>query len=303
MHDAGPATSRTDIPQTVRFAPSPNGLLHLGHARSALINWRFARDCGGRFLLRIEDIDLTRARPEFEQAILADLAWLGIDWPEPVRRQSDHFEDYRRALAELDKLGLLYPAFMSRAEAASHVREAEAAGRDWPHDPDGAPHYPDRDRHLGMSERRRRIDDGAPHSWRLDMRTALSGVTAIPVWQETGTGPAGERDEVTADPEAWGDVMLARRDAPTSYHLAVTVDDALQEITTVIRGQDLFAATSVHRLLQTLLDLPAPVYHHHDLVRDPTGRKLSKSDDDASLASLRHEGLSPADITRMAGLE
>ncbi|MEQ8481196.1 MAG: tRNA glutamyl-Q(34) synthetase GluQRS [Hoeflea sp.] len=303
MHVATTTTNSETRVQTVRFAPSPNGLLHLGHARSALLNWRFAKACGGRFLLRIEDIDTTRARPEFERAISEDLGWLGIEWPEPPRRQSEHFADYREALAELKKLDLVYPAFMSRAEAAGHIREAESGGKTWPRDPDGAPLYPSKDRNLGNTERRRRIERGDPHSWRLDMQVALNGLQAPLTWRETGTGPSGQTGQIIADPGAWGDVILARRDVPSSYHLAVTVDDALQEITTVIRGHDLFAATSVHRLLQTLLGLPAPAYLHHDLVRDKTGRKLSKSDGDVSLASLRQKGLGPEEIARMAGLD
>jgi glutamyl-Q tRNA(Asp) synthetase len=303
-------TAKTD-PEvaTVRFAPSPNGLLHLGHARSALLNWRFAKQSGARFLLRIEDIDIIRARPEFEQAIFEDLAWLGLDWPEPVRRQSDHFDDYRAALAELRKLGLIYPAFMSRAEVASHVRAYEQNGRTWPRDPDGAPHYPDLDQGLAEAERNRRIDAGDPHSWRLNMQAALDCLTsqeggvARLTWQEDGHGPDGETGEIVADPGAWGDVVLARRDVPASYHIAVTVDDALQAITTVIRGQDLFASTSVHRLLQSLLRLPAPIYRHHSLVLDSSGRKLSKSDGDIALAELRAKGLSPAEVIAMADLE
>lgn len=294
---------------SVRFAPSPNGLLHIGHARSALLNWRFAEAAGARFLLRIEDIDITRARPEFELAIFKDLAWLGLEWPEPVRRQSDHFDDYRAALAELRRLGLLYPAFMSRTEVTSHVRAYEENGQIWPRDPDGAPHYPDVDRGLAEIERNRRIDAGEPHSWRLDMQATLDGLTSQQggltslTWQEDGRGPDGETGKIIADPGAWGDVVLARRDVPASYHLAVTIDDALQTITTVIRGEDLFASTSVHRLLQSLLGLPAPIYRHHSLVRDSSGRKLSKSDGDIALAELRAKGLSPADVIAMAGLE
>jgi glutamyl-Q tRNA(Asp) synthetase len=290
--------NRLHTTETVRFAPSPNGLLHLGHAKSALINWRFAKECGGVFLLRIEDIDRARARPEFERAIFDDLAWLGLDWPRPVRRQSDHFADYEQALGQLRRLGLLYPAFMSRAEAAAKVLETEAAGRSWQRDPEGAPHYPGHDRSLSDAERNRRIADGAPHSWRIDMKAAVEGLAAPLTWHEQGR----ETGSIQASPLQWGDVVLARRDVPASYHLAVTVDDAIQQVTTVIRGQDLFSSTSVHRLLQTLLGLPAPVYRHHDLIRDEAGRKLSKSDGDTSLAALRTRGLSPDQVIAMAGL-
>lgn len=286
----------------VRFAPSPNGLLHVGHARSAMLNWQFANAHGGTFLLRIEDIDITRAREEFETAIFEDLAWLGIDWPKPVRRQSEHFAAYQAALGELRKLGLLYPAFLSRAETTARISEIEATGRIWPRDPDGAPHYPGDDRKLSPSDRDRRIAAGEPHAWRLDMQAALDGLDARLSWAEHGSGPSGETGQITADPGAWGDVILARRDVPASYHLSVTVDDAVQTISDVIRGQDLFAATSVHRLLQHLLALPMPRYHHHDLVRDQQGRKLSKSDGSTSIASLRQQGASLENIFSLAGI-
>lgn len=286
----------------VRFAPSPNGLLHVGHARSAMLNWRFAQDSSGTFLLRIEDIDTTRARPEFEAAIFEDLEWLGISWLKPVRRQSEHFVEYEAALSELRKLGLLYPAFLSRAEITARVVDIESSGRSWPRDPDGAPHYPGNDRLLSTAERDRRIATGAPHAWRLDMQAALEGLGTNLSWTERGSGPAGETGRIMADPDAWGDVILARRDVPASYHLSVTVDDATQAITDVIRGEDLFAATSVHRLLQQLLGLPAPAYHHHGLVRDSGGRKLSKSDGATSIASLRNQGATPGEILALAGL-
>lgn len=286
----------------VRFAPSPNGLLHVGHARSAMLNWRFANTHGGSFLLRIEDIDTTRARPEFESAIMQDLDWLGLDWPKPVRRQSDHFSEYQAALSELRKLNLIYPAFLSRAEIAAKASEIESSGQIWPRDPDGAPHYPGNDRNLSQSERDHRIADGAPHAWRLDMRAVLDGLDTPLSWAEFGCGPDGETGTIAADPAAWGDVILARRDVPASYHLAVTVDDSIQTITDVIRGEDLFAATSVHRLLQHLLELPVPRYHHHGLVRSSDGRKLSKSDGSTSIASLRQQGATPDDILALAGL-
>lgn len=287
----------------VRFAPSPNGLLHVGHARSALLNWRFACANEGTFHLRIEDIDITRARPEFKAAITEDLAWLGLDWPKPVRRQSEHFADYEAVLSELRKLGLLYPAFLSRAETADKVREIETTGQIWPRDPDGAPHYPGNDRTLSQTVRDRRIAAGTPHAWRLDMQAVLNGLDTHLSWAEFGSGPDRETGTIVADPAAWGDVILARRDVPASYHLSVTVDDALQSITDVIRGEDLFAATSVHRLLQHLLGLPTPRYHHHGLVHGQDGRKLSKSDGATSIATLRQQGATTEDIIALAGLD
>lgn len=286
----------------VRFAPSPNGLLHVGHARSAMLNWRFAKAHGGTFLLRIEDIDTTRARPEFEAAIFEDLDWLGIGWPKPVRRQSEHFAEYEEALNELRRLELLYPAFLSRAEAAARIAEIESQNRVWPRDPDGAPHYPGNDRDLSAQARNERIAAGEPHAWRLDMQAVLDGLGTELFWAEYGSGPSGETGEITADPAAWGDVILARRDVPASYHLSVTLDDATQNISDVIRGEDLFAATSVHRLLQHLLGLPAPRYRHHDLVRDQDGRKLSKSDGSTSIASLRQKRVSAQTILELAGI-
>ena len=267
-----------------------------------MLNWRFAEAYGGTFLLRIEDIDTTRARPEFEAAICEDLAWLGIDWPKPVRRQSEHFAEYQTALSQLRELGLLYPAFLSRAEAAARIVEIESTGRVWPRDPDGAPHYPGNDRALSLQLRNERIATGEPHAWRLDMQAVLDGLDTELSWTEYGSGPSGETGRIIADPAAWGDVVLARRDVPASYHLSVTLDDATQNISDVIRGEDLFAATSVHRLLQHLLGLPAPRYRHHDLVRDQDGRKLSKSDGSTSIASLRQKGVSAQTILELAGI-
>jgi len=283
-----------------RFAPSPNGPLHLGHALSALINAEMARATGGRLLLRIEDIDAARCRPEYEQAIYRDLAWLGIGWEQPVRRQSEHFDEYRAALGKLDALGLVYPTFESRGEIARLVAEQERHGP-WPCDPDGAPHYPGLARALSPAERRRRIAAGDPYALRLDMAAALARVGAL-AWTEIGAGPGGETGGVAAAPDAWGDVVLARKEAPTSYHLAVVVDDALQGVTEVVRGQDLFWATSVHRLLQALLGLPAPDYHHHRLILDASGQKLSKSTRATALGALRDGGVGPADIRKMLGL-
>ncbi|HEY6992844.1 MAG TPA: tRNA glutamyl-Q(34) synthetase GluQRS [Xanthobacteraceae bacterium] len=281
-----------------RFAPSPNGYLHLGHALSALINFEMARAAGGRLLLRIEDIDRSRCRPEYEAAIYQDLAWLGISWEEPVRRQSAHFDDYRAALARLDRLGLLYPSFESRSEIAELVAAREALAP-WPRDPDGAPLYPGDARALSLAERRRRMASGKPYALRLDMSAAIARTGPLN-WSEIDFG--GESRTVAAAPAMWGDVVLARKDTPTSYHLAVVVDDARQGVTHVVRGQDLFQSTGVHRLLQALLDLPAPHYHHHRLVLDADGQKLSKSTRATALRALRDGGASPADIRRMIGL-
>jgi glutamyl-Q tRNA(Asp) synthetase len=283
-----------------RFAPSPNGYLHLGHALSALLNFDMARDAGGRLLLRIEDIDETRCRPEYEQAIFEDLAWLGISWEEPVRRQSAHHDDYRAALTKLEAQGLLYPSFESRAEIGALVAERERAGA-WPRDPDGAPLYPGNARSMPPDERRRRIEAGERYALRLDMGAAIARVGEL-AWMEMGQGPNGDDGPVRATPAVWGDVILARKDTPTSYHLAVVVDDAVQGITNVVRGQDLFHATSVHRLLQTLLGLAAPTYHHHRLLLDPEGKKLSKSTRSTGLRELRAQGLTPAESRKMVGL-
>ena len=287
-------------PPVFRFAPSPNGLLHLGHAYSALLNFDRARETGGRLLLRIEDIDATRCRPEYETAIYDDLAWLGIAWETPVRRQSEHLAVYRAALEKLSALGLVYPAFESRAEIARLVTAREAAGP-WPRDPDGAPLYPGDARSLSVGERDRLIASGVPYALRLDMAAACRHVAGL-TWNELGEGPDGERGIVAARPEAWGDVILARKETPTSYHLSVVVDDALQGISEVVRGQDLFHATSVHRLLQVLLDLPEPAYRHHALILDEAGRKLSKSGRSTGLRELRADGATPVGIRRLVGL-
>jgi glutamyl-Q tRNA(Asp) synthetase len=279
-----------------RFAPSPNGHLHLGHALSALLNFEMARAAGGRFLLRIEDIDAARCRPEYEQAIYDDLAWLGIAWEGPVRRQSAHLDDYRAALARLG--GLVYPSFESRGEIARLVAER---GNSWPRDPDGAPLYPGDARSLSDTERKRRIEAGEPYALRLDMAAAIARTRPL-TWTETGAGPNGETGMIPAAPQLWGDVVLARKETPTSYHLSVVVDDVLQGVTHIVRGQDLFWATGVHRLLQALFDLPGPCYHHHRLILDAAGQKLSKSTRATALRALRDDGANAADIRRMLGL-
>jgi len=283
-----------------RFAPSPNGFLHLGHAYSALLNADMAHAAGGRLLLRIEDIDSARCRPEYEAAIYEDLRWLGLRWEEPVRRQSEHLADYRAALSKLEAMRLTFPSFESRAEIARLVAERESHAR-WPRDPDGVPVYPGAARLLPEDERAARIARGEPYALRLDLARAVEHAGPL-TWSETGSGPAGERGTIAAEPEAWGDVVLARKELPTSYHLSVVVDDALQGVTHVVRGVDLFWSTSVHRLLQALLDLPAPAYHHHRLILDDAGKKLSKSTQATGLRELRAQGATPADIRRMIGL-
>ena len=288
------------MPSIFRFAPSPNGTLHLGHAYSAMLNSDLARASGGRFLLRIEDIDSARCRPEFEAAIYEDLAWLGIAWETPVRRQSEHLGEYRRALDQLAGLGLVYPGFESRAEIARLVAERGTQGS-WPRDPDGAPLYPGSAKLLSKKERAQRIASGMPYALRLDMEAAVACAGALS-WTELGEGPDGQTGSIAASPQARGDVILARKETPTSYHLSVVIDDALQGITEVVRGQDLFHATSVHALLQHLLDLPAPAYRHHRLIRDADGHKLSKSTGATGLRELRAAGANPDDIRARIGL-
>lgn len=267
-----------------RFAPSPTGRLHRGHAFSALTAWRAAQDAGGRFILRIEDIDPTRCRPEFEAGIHEDLAWLGLDWEPPVRRQSDHLSDYAAVVEALDRRGLLYRCFRTRKEILDAIGDA-------PHGPAEAarpgPHPAD--------EEARLLAEGLPFAWRLSLdraKEALGGAA----WEalnfvEEGSGPDGETGVVKARPETAGDVVLARKDAGTAYHLAVTHDDALQGISHVIRGQDLFEATHIQRLIQTLMDWPSPVYRHHRLLAGPDGRRYAKRDRSVTLAELKAGGL------------
>ncbi len=283
---------------TYRFAPSPNGYLHLGHAFSALLNFETARAAGGIMLLRIEDIDDARCRPEFEAAIYEDLRWLGVIWPEPVRRQSEHHAEYRAAIGRLQEMGLVYPSFESRSEIARHVAERESKGEAFPRDPDGGIRYPGLSKSLDDKERRRLIEAGSPYALRLDMDAAVARVGAL-YWHETGSGGV---TEIVAQPELWGDVILARKDVPNSYHLSVVIDDASQRVTDVLRGLDLYPSTSVHRVLQQLLGLQAPRYHHHRLIQGVDGGKLSKSTQATGLRELREAGATPADIRRMVGL-
>jgi glutamyl-Q tRNA(Asp) synthetase len=285
------------MPPVFRFAPSPNGYLHLGHALSALLNFDHARRTGGRLLLRIEDIDATRCRLEFEAAVYEDLGWLGITWETPVRRQSEHLAEYHETIEKLIAQGLIYPSFESRAEIARLVAEREANAL-WPRDPDGAPLYPGTAKLLAPDERARLLASGIPYALRLDMAAACARIGDLG-WIEHGEGPGGV---VAARPQDWGDVILARKETPTSYHLSVVIDDALQGVTDVVRGRDLFWSTSVHRLLQQLLGLPQPAYRHHRLVLDDGGRKLAKSTAATALRELRAGGATPADIRRLIGL-
>lgn len=263
-------------PACTRFAPSPTGDLHLGHARGALIAAASAGP-GGRFLVRIEDIDATRCKPLYTAAILEDLAWLGLRWEEPVRRQSEHFEEYQAALNRLDEAGLIYRCTCTRAEIAASASA--------PHGPEGAL-YP------GTCRGRKIVKDG-PYALRLDMAEAMRRTGPL-MWHDR------ERGDQQATPGIFGDVVLARKETPTSYHLAVTVDDALQGVTLVTRGDDLFTATHVHRLLQALLGLPVPEYHHHALVKGPDGQRLAKRNHAATLRSLREAGMTPAEVRALA---
>jgi len=272
-----------------RFAPSPTGFLHLGHAHSALFAWRAAQHDARRFLLRIEDVDLARCRPEFEAAIFEDLAWLGIAWEEPVRRQSEHMADYAQGLDRLDRLGLLYPCFCTRKEIRAEIARAARA----PHGPEG-PLYPGTCRSLREDQRQDRMAAGAAYALRLDMTAAVAQAGPL-VWTELGPG------EIAADPMSLGDVVLARKEIATSYHLAVTLDDAAQGVTLVTRGADLFHTSHVHRLLQALFELPVPEWQHHALITGPDGERLAKRHDALAIRSLRQAGKTPAEVRALAG--
>jgi len=276
-------------PVITRFAPSPTGYLHLGHAYSALIGWTAAHETGGRFLLRIEDIDPTRCRDAYIADLMEDLAWLGLNWEEPVRRQSEHMADYRDALRRLDTLGVLYPCFCTRSDIA---REIAGAGHA-PHGPDG-PLYPGTCRGLSHEDRARRLAAGEPHALRLDVERAKR-IAGPLTWHDRLHG------KQTAIPEILGDVILARKEMPCSYHLAVTVDDFLQGVSLVTRGWDLFAATHVHRLLQALLGYAAPEWAHHPLLHNEKGERLAKRDKSATIRNLRQSGVSPEEVYNLAG--
>jgi glutamyl-Q tRNA(Asp) synthetase len=284
---------------TTRFAPSPTGYLHKGHAFSALTAFKAAKDAGGRFILRIEDIDATRVRPEYDPAILEDLAWIGLDWAAPVRRQSEHLADYQAALDGLWGRGLVYRCFRTRKEVLDEIARA-------PHGPgEGPEHLVFRGAPLEAAEEARRIEAGEPFAWRLSLDAARASLGEA-AWTglgfiEEGEGPNGERGHIPARPELAGDVVLARKDVGVAYHLAVTVDDALQQVTQVVRGQDLFEACHIQRLLQALLGLPEPVYRHHRLLRAPTGQRLAKRDRAESLREIRARGVTAAALRAELG--
>ncbi|MGB8274015.1 MAG: tRNA glutamyl-Q(34) synthetase GluQRS [Alphaproteobacteria bacterium] len=297
-----PATSGEPVkkkPVVTRFAPSPTGYLHVGHAYSALFAWQAAHESGGRFLLRIEDIDGPRCRFEFTDAILEDLAWLGTGlpgwgWEADVRRQSEHMEDYRRALAELERMGLVYPCFCTRAQILAEVAGAAAAPHGQTvHGQDG-PLYPGTCRALSKGERAARLRNGFAFAVRLDTNRALAETREL-TWNDRAAGV------VAARPEIHGDVVLARKDTPSSYHLSVTVDDHLQGVTLVTRGEDLFASTHVHLLLQALLGFATPDYHHHRLVTDETGKRFAKRDRALTIRALREAGHAPDEVRARAG--
>ena len=275
-----------------RFAPSPTGYLHLGHVFSAFAGWHAARTAGGRFLLRIEDIDRGRCRDEYAAAIIDDLGWLGLDWDGPVRRQSEHFDDYRAALDRLDRLGVLYPCFCTRREIRAEIARAGGAPQG-----EAARPYPGTCRRLDAAERVKRLGSGVDFALRLDMARALELTGPVDWVEEGGAAPR----PVHADPPRHGDIVLARKDTPASYHLAVTVDDAIQKVTLVTRGEDLAPATDIHRVLQALLGLPTPRYHHHPLLLDVNGRRLAKRDRALTIRDMRDAGLSPAEVLAEAG--
>ena len=279
-----------------RFAPSPTGRLHRGHALSALTAFQAARAAGGRFLLRIEDIDAGRCRPTYDGAIFEDLAWLGLQWETPVRRQSEHLGDYHAALEGLRDRGLIYRCFRTRSEILDEIGSA----------PHGAERAPFRGGPLEPDEEAARLERGEAFAWRLSLaaaRRALGDQWNGLTFTEEGTCPAGETGVIRADPEPAGDVILARKDLGVAYHLAAVVDDALQGITHVIRGQDLFEAAHIQRLLQALLGLPTPVYRHHPLLLRPDGKRFAKRDTAETLADLRASGVSPAALRRELGFD
>lgn len=283
--------------EVTRFAPSPTGYLHLGHAFAAIFAAEVARESGGRFLLRIEDTDRGRSKLEYEAAIEEDLRWLGLDWELPVRRQSEHFDDYAAALSRLKDMGCAYPCFCTRKEIEAEFAASVGA----PQGPDG-PIYVGTCKGLTDAERAQRIAAGTQHAWRLDVARALEVCDEGLFFSELGQGPRGEQGCIAVTPQIYGDFVLARKDAPASYHLAVVVDDALQGVTMVTRGFDLFPSTHLHRLLQSLLGLPRPTYKHHGLITDANGKRLAKRDQAACLRDMRAQSITREQIYRMIGI-
>jgi glutamyl-Q tRNA(Asp) synthetase len=283
-------------PETTRFAPSPTGYLHLGHAYAAVQASQLAKRTGGRFLVRVEDTDLGRCRPEFEEAIFEDLAWLGLEWVKPVRRQSAPFDDYPAALGRLKALGCVYPCFCTRRDIEAEFRASLGA----PQGPDG-PLYAGTCRGLADDERRVRLVRGDSHAWRIDIARAVELIGAVLAFDERGGGPGGEHGRIIVEPALFGDFVLARKDTPASYHLAVVVDDALQGVTTVTRGNDLFASAHIQRVLQSLLGLPEPAYAHHRLILDAQGKRLAKRDNATTLRHMRAQGVTIGEIYEMLG--
>ena len=288
-------TSHPQLPPRLRFAPSPNGYLHVGHAFSALENMRVADAIGGETLLRIEDIDTARCNRTYENALFEDLRWIGYRWPEPVVRQSLRFEAYRATADDLLARGLAYPCYATRGDIHAWVRDYEFSGKSWPRDPDGAPVYPGLWRDADVDARRR----GQPYAIRLNMDKAVAatGIGSV-TWSEWTGQPNDTPQDVSEDPRVWGDAVLIRKDTPASYHLSCVLDDDAQSVTHIVRGRDLYHATSFQRLLQTLLGLDPPVYVHHRLILDSAGRKLSKSTGATSLRDMRSAGFKPADLAQ-----
>ena len=287
------AIMSSNRPTITRFAPSPTGFLHLGHAYSALFTAERAHAAGGRFLLRIEDIDTSRVKPEFDAAITEDMAWLGLEWEEPVRRQSEHFDDYSRALEQLEDRGLVYPCFCTRREIRAEIRNSGAAPHDGPPGSEG-PLYPGTCRRLTDSERQNRRDQDHPFALRLDSAKATE-ITGPLIWSDAELG------DIEASLDRLGDVVLGRKETPASYHLAVTIDDHLQGVSLVTRGEDLFSSTHVHRVLQALLGLDTPAYHHHRLLTGADGQRFAKRDKSLTIRALREDGNTASQVRAMAG--
>ena len=296
-----------------RFAPSPNGLLHLGHAYSALYNQKICKTNNGIMLLRMEDTDLARCSRHFEEAIVEDLTWIGFEWHGDIRRQSDQLSTYSNILENLTAEGLVYPAFMSRNQIRHHITAyTQMTGKSWLTDPDGAAHYPTHERHLDEDRRKQMRIEQPNHAWRLNIDEAQNWFKrqhsrpltwGEMIYDQKITSSERAIDDILCEPQQWGDVVLGRKEIPASYHLASVIDDDIQNISHVVRGKDIFHATSIHRLLQEILDINAPIYCHHDLILDEDGKKYSKRHADTSLRALRQAGLQRDDIYKMIKLD